>query len=65
MREFLCGLFSAKESLQIGTGELDEGLKEVSLFGVVARCMPQSFKDFMAFPPVGIVVEIDSIEVIS
>jgi hypothetical protein len=40
---------------------LDEGLEEVSLFGVVARYVPKTFKDFVAFPPVGVVVEVDSI----
>ena len=54
----------AGESFEIGGGELDEGLEEVPLFSVVANGMPQSFEDFMAFPPVGVVVEVDSIEVI-
>ena len=52
------------ESFEIGGGELDEGLEEIPLFGVVANGMPKSFEDFMAFPPVGVVVEVDSIEVI-
>jgi hypothetical protein len=43
---------------------LDEGLEEVSLFGVVARYVPKTFKDFVAFPPVGEVVEIDSVSVV-
>ena len=60
-RELLRGLFVAEESLEIGGGELDEGLEEVSLFGVVARCVPKTFKDFVAFPPVGVVVEVDPI----
>ena len=54
----------AEESLEIGGGELDEGLEEVPLFGVVARCVPEPFENFVAFPPVGVVVEIDSIQVI-
>ena len=52
------------ESFEIGGGKLDEGLEEVPLFSVVANGMPKSFEDFMAFPPVGVVVEVDSIEVI-
>ena len=63
-RELLCRLFTAEESLEIGGGELDEGLEEVPLFGVVARCMPKAFKDFVAFPPVGEIVEVDPIQVI-
>ena len=63
-RKLLCGLFIAEESLEIGGGELDEGLEEVPLFGVVARCVPEPFENFVAFPPVGVVVEIDSIQVI-
>ena len=63
-RELLRGLFIAEESLEIGGGELDEGLEEVPLFGVVARCVPEPFENFVAFPPVGVVVEVDSIQVI-
>lgn len=63
-RKLLRGLFIAEESLEIGGGELDEGLEEVPLFGVVARCVPEPFENFVAFPPVGVVVEIDSIQVI-
>jgi hypothetical protein len=57
-------LFIAEGSLEISSGELDERLEEVPLFGVVARCMPKAFKDFVAFPPVGEVVEVDPIQVI-
>ena len=63
-RELLRGLFIAEESLEIGGGELDEGLEEVSLFGIVAHGMPESLEDFVAFPPVAEVVEVDSIQVI-
>ena len=62
--KILRGLFMAEESLEIRGGELDEGLEEVSLFGAVARFMPETFEHFVAFPPVGVVVEVDSIEVI-
>lgn len=62
--EFLRRLFVSEESFQIRRGKLDEGLEEVSLFGVVARCMPKAFKDFVAFPPVGVVVEVDPIQVV-
>ena len=62
-RELLRGLFMAKESLEIGGGELDEGLEEVPLFSVVANGMPKSFEYFVAFPPVGVVVEVDPIQI--
>ncbi len=63
-RELLRGLFIAEESLEIGGRELDEGLEEVPLLGVVSHRVPQSLEDFVTFPPVGEVVEIDPIEVI-
>jgi hypothetical protein len=62
--KFLSSLLVTEESLEIGGGKLDEGLEEVPLFGVVARCVPKTFKDFVAFPPVGEVVEIDSVSVV-
>ena len=52
------------ESFEIGGGELDEGLEEVPLFSVVANGMPKSFEDFVAFPPVGVIVEVDPIQII-
>ena len=63
-RKCLSGLFMAEESLEIGRGELDEGLKKVPLFGAMACRMPKTFKHFVAFPPVGVVVEVDPIAVI-
>jgi hypothetical protein len=57
-------LFVAEEPLEIGGGDLDEGLEEVSLLAVVSHCVPQSLEDFVTFPPVGKVVEVDPIQVI-
>jgi hypothetical protein len=54
----------AKESLQIRRGKLDEGLEEISLLGIVPHGIPESFEYFVAFPPVGEVVEVDPIQVI-
>ena len=62
--KILRGLFMAKESLEIRGGELDEGLEEISLLAAMARGMPKTFEYFVAFPPVGVVVEVDPIEVI-
>jgi hypothetical protein len=54
----------AGEILEISGSKLDEGLEEIALFSVVADCVPESLEDFMAFPPVGKVVEVDSIEIV-
>ena len=63
-RKVLCSLFMAEEPLEICGGELDEGLEEIPLFSAMAGCMPKTFEHFVAFPPVGIVVEVDPMEVI-
>jgi len=57
-------LFITKESLEIRGGELNEGLEEVSLHAVVPHRVPQSLEDFVAFPPVGEIVEVNPIQVI-
>ena len=64
LKEIVCCRRITEKVFEVGGGELDEGLEEVPLFGVVARCVPKTFKDFVAFPPVGEVVEIDSVSVI-
>ena len=58
-----CSVVTSK-SFEIGGGELDEGLEEIPLFSAMAGCMPKTFEHFVAFPPVGIVVEVDPMEVI-
>ena len=62
--ELLRGLFIAEESFEIGGGKLDEGLEEVSLLGVVPHRVPESLEDFVTFPPVGEVVQIDPIQIV-
>jgi hypothetical protein len=52
------------EPFQIGCGELDEGLKEVALFAAVSSRIPESFEDFVAFPPVGEIVEVNPVPVV-
>jgi hypothetical protein len=44
---------------------LDEGLEEVSLRGIVPHGVPQPFEDLVTFPPIGEIVEINSIEIVS
>src|SRR2546423_927059 len=62
--EFLRRLFVAEEPLEVGGGDLDEGLEEVSLLGIVPHGMPESFEDLVTFPPVGKVVEVNPIEIV-
>ncbi len=57
-------MFVAEESLEIGGGELNEGLEKVSLLAVVPHRVPESLENFVTFPPVGEVVEVDSVQVI-
>ena len=60
---FRCLMVAAK-ILDICRSELNEGLEEIPLFSAMAGCMPKTFEHFVAFPPVGIVVEVDPMEVI-
>ena len=62
--EFPRRLFVADESFEMSGGDLDEGLEEVSLLGIVPHCMPESLENFVTFPPVGEVVEVNPIEVV-
>lgn len=64
VHQILRRLVIAHEQFQIGCGELNEALKEIALFGLTSRDVPEALKDFMAFPPVGVIVEIDSVTVI-
>ena len=64
VKEIVCCRRITEKVFEIGGGELNESLEEVPLFGVVARCVPEPFENFVAFPPVGVVVEVDSIQVI-
>ena len=54
----------AEEAFEIGGGKLDQGLKEMSLLGLVPDSVPEAFEDFVAFPPVGEVVQIDPIQIV-
>ena len=62
--EFLRRLFMADEPFEMSGGDLDDGLEEVSLLGIVPHCMPESLEDLVTFPPVGEVVEVNPIEVV-
>ena len=61
LKEIMCCRRITEKVFEVGGGELDEGLEEVPWSGIVARCLPKTFKDFVAFPPVGVVVEVDPI----
>jgi len=64
MCEFLRCLFVAEEPLEIGSGDLDKGLEKVSLHTVVSHCVPQSLEDLVTFPPIGKIVEVNSIQIL-
>jgi len=64
MCEFLRRLFVAEEPLEIGRGDLDEGLEEVSLRGIVSHRVPQSLEDLVTFPPIGKIIEVNSIQIV-
>ena len=57
-------MFVADEPFEISGGNLDEGLEEVSLRGIVPHGVPQSLEDLVTFPPVGEVVEVNPVEVV-
>jgi hypothetical protein len=54
-------LFVAEEPLEVGSGELNKGLEKVSLLAVVSHRVPQSFEDLVTFPPIGKIIEVNSI----
>ncbi len=57
-------LLVAKLMFEIGSGALNERLEEVAFQGGTSVGMPESLKDFMCFPPIGPVVEIDAVEIV-
>ena len=57
-------LLVAKLMFEIGSGALNERLEEVAFQGGTSVGMPESLKDFVRFPPVGPVVEIDAVEIV-
>lgn len=63
-QEVLRRLAMADKPFEIGRCQLDQSPKKVSLLSLVSRCMPESLEHFVAFPPVGVVVKIDSIKVL-
>ena len=64
LKEIVCCHRITEKVFEVGGGELDEGLEEVPLLGIVARCLPKTFKDFVALPPVGVVIEVNPIQII-
>jgi hypothetical protein len=43
---------------------LDKGLEKVSLLAVVSHRVPQSFEDLVTFPPIGKIIEVNSIQIV-
>ena len=64
MKQILCGCGVAEELFQICGGELNEDPKEISLFGITPSGVPEPFENFVTFPPVGEVVEINPIPIV-
>ncbi len=59
--EVLRRLLVAKLKFEMGSGALNERLEEVAFQGGTSVGMPESLKDFVRFPPISPVVEIDAI----
>ena len=57
-------LAMADKTLEIRGCQLDQSPKKIPLLSLVSRCMPEPLEHFVAFPPVGIVVEIDTIKIL-
>ena len=57
-------MFVADEPFEISGGDLDEGLKEVSLLAVVSHRVPQSLEHLVTFPPIGKIIEVNSIQIV-
>ena len=57
-------MFVAEEPLEIGSGDLDKGLEKVSLLAVVSHRVPQPLEDLVTFPPIGKIIEVNSIQVV-
>ena len=64
MKQILCGSRVTQDVFQICRGELDKGLKEVSLFRVTPCGVPEALEDFVTFPPIGVVVEVNPIPIV-
>ena len=63
-QEVLRRLAMAGKTFEVGCCQLNESSKKVPLLSPVSRCVPQPLEHFMAFPPVGVVIKIDSIQVL-
>jgi hypothetical protein len=55
---------AAHEPFKISCSELNKGLEEIPLFGVVSSRIPEYFEDLMAFPPVGVIIQVDPIQIV-
>jgi hypothetical protein len=53
-----------QKMFEIGRGKLNECLEKVSLFGVVTCGMPEPLEDFVTFPPVRKIIQVDSVQVV-
>lgn len=49
---------------QVGRRKLNKCLIKIPLFGVVPCGMPEPLEDFVTFPPVGEIIQVDSIQIV-
>jgi hypothetical protein len=54
----------AQKVFEIGRGELYQCTEKISLLSRSSSGMPQSLERFVTFPPVGVIVEIDPVEIL-
>ena len=64
MQQISCSLLATHEQFEISCGKLNESLEEISLFAGVPCDIPELLEDLMTFPPVGVVVEIDPVQIV-
>ena len=64
MKQILCGGGVAQEVFQVCGGELNKGLKEASLFRVAPCGVPEALEDLVTFPPIGEIVEVNSMPIV-
>ena len=60
--EVRCRLPATGRSFEMGGRELDQGSKELSLFGVPTDGMPETLQPLVRFPPVPKVIQIHRVE---
>lgn len=63
-QQIACRVTVAEKVFEIGCSELDQCPEKICLLSLSSSGMPQALEDFVTFPPVGVIVEIDSVEIL-